>query len=233
MSGVTILVIEDDPAVSQAVAIGLAGYGFTPQVAATGAEGYRQAVGVPAPAVVLLDLGLPDEDGLALCIRIRAASAVPIIILTARGAEHEKVSALESGADDYVTKPFGLRELLARVRVALRHNVARAGPPPPMIRIGELWISLDHRQVARAGTPVHLTPTEFALLAALVHNAGRVCTHRMLLQTIRGAGYGADTALLRVYIAQLRAKLEPHAATPRYIQTEPGVGYRLTGWDEG
>ncbi|HMA36594.1 MAG TPA: response regulator transcription factor [Chloroflexia bacterium] len=233
MPDTRILLIEDDPAVSRVVAIGLAGYAYTPVLATTGEAGVRLALTPPLPAVVLLDLGLPDGDGLAVCTRIRAVSAVPIIILTARGAEPDKVLALESGADDYITKPFGLDELLARVRVALRHAAAAgAGARGPVVAVGDLQVDLAARQVTVRGTAVHLTPTEFTLLETLVRNAGRVSTHRQLLAAIRGAGYGADTPLLRVYIAQLRAKVEAQPAAPRYIRTEPGIGYRFAAADD-
>jgi two-component system KDP operon response regulator KdpE len=223
-----ILIIEDDPAISRAVRISLTGFGYEVLTAATGAEGY-ELVRRAAPSAVLLDLGLPDIDGLDLCSRIRAESTVPIIILTARGAEHEKITALEGGADDYVTKPFGMGELLARIRVGIRHatQTTPSNPEPP-IRSGDVVIDLAAHQVSVRGEPVHLTPTEFKLLETLARNAGRMSTHRMLLREVWGTGYGADTQILRVFINQLRTKLGEDPAEPRYIVTEPGVGYRFS-----
>ncbi|MGI8587115.1 MAG: response regulator transcription factor [Chloroflexia bacterium] len=233
MPGERILVVEDDPAVSRALQIGLVGYGFTPMLVSTGEAGYEQAVSNPPPGVVLLDLGLPDVDGLEVLVRIRQSSMVPIIVLTARGAEHEKVTALEDGADDYVTKPFSLSELLARIRVALRHTAHQGvANPSHLLQVGALGIDLAAHEVTVNGLAVHLTRTEFKLLETLARNAGRLSTHGMLLREIRGVGYGAETPLLRVFIAQLRAKLEANPADPQYILTEPGVGYRFAPLDE-
>jgi two-component system KDP operon response regulator KdpE len=232
MSRDRILIIEDDPAITRAVNVGLSGFGFEVITSATGGEGLDMIRRV-APQVVLLDLGLPDMDGLDLCVRIRDESNVPVIVLTARGAEYEKITALDSGADDYITKPFGMGELLARIRVAMRHasNGLPSGPIPP-VRVGDLVIDFAAHQVLVKGRPVHLTPTEFKLLETLVRNAGRMCSRRMLLQEVWGAGYGLDTQILRVFINQLRAKLEENPADPRYILTEPGVGYRFCALSE-
>src|SRR5579859_1021316 len=232
MAGERILVIEDEPAVVQAIRITLQGHGFRVETAATGGEGYAKAVHPPPPQVVLLDLGLPDTDGLAVCTQIRRQSGVPIIVLTARDAEYEKISALEGGADDYVTKPFGMGELLARIRVALRHVPGAPASAEPL-RIGDLVIHPAAHQVRVRDTPVHLTPTEFKLLATLAANAGRVSTHRYLLREVWGAGYAADSQLLRVFIGQVRTKIERNPADPEYILTEPGVGYRFRVADEG
>ncbi|MDQ6693147.1 MAG: response regulator transcription factor [Chloroflexota bacterium] len=227
-----ILVIEDDPAVARAIRFSLAGYGFEVASASTAAEGQKALEG-SAPSLVLLDLGLPDMDGLDLCAQIRAQSNVPIIILTARGAEHEKIIALEGGADDYITKPFGMGELLARIRVALRH-AAQTSPSGAarIISVGELVINLDAHQVVVRGQLVHLTPTEFKLLGTLARNSGRMSTHQMLLREVWGLGYGADTQLLRLFISQIRAKVEQDPTEPIYIVTEPGVGYRFALADE-
>jgi two-component system KDP operon response regulator KdpE len=234
MAGERILIVDDEPTVTRAIRISLEGYGFMVETAATGAAGLARALAKPPPQVVLLDLGLPDLDGLEVCARIRTQSQVPIIVLTARDAEYEKITALEGGADDYVTKPFGMGELLARIRVALRH-AGRDGVPAvagTVIRVGDLQIDPAAHQVQVAGNAVHLTPTEFKLLATLAGNAGRVTTHRVLLREVWGSGYGADTQLLRVFIGQLRNKIEPDPAAPEYILTEPGVGYRFRTADD-
>ncbi|HUS14277.1 MAG TPA: response regulator transcription factor, partial [Chloroflexia bacterium] len=213
MAGDRVLIIDDEPAVTRAIRISLEGYGFVVDTAGTGASGYARALATPRPQIILLDLGLPDQDGLDVCTRLRAHSTVPIIVLTARDAEYEKITALEGGADDYVTKPFGMGELLARIRVALRH--ARGAPPTvEPVRIGDLVIDAGAHQVHVRDAPVHLTPTEFKLLATLAANAGRVSTHRYLLREAWGSGYGADTQLLRVFIGQLRAKIERNPAEP-------------------
>ncbi|MDQ6695049.1 MAG: response regulator transcription factor [Chloroflexota bacterium] len=227
-----ILVIEDDQAVARAIRFSLEGYGFDVDSAATGLDGHA-ALRCSAPSIVLLDLGLPDMDGLDLCSQIRAQSSVPIIILTAWGAEHEKIIALEGGADDYITKPFGMGELLARIRVALRH-AAQASPSSELrsISVGDLAIDLAAHQVRVCDRPVHFTPTEFKLLETLAKNAGRMSTHQMLLREVWGAGYGADTQLLRLFISQVRAKVEQDPTEPIYIITEPGVGYRFALTDE-
>lgn len=232
MAGERVLVIEDEPAVVQAIRITLEGHGFRVETAATGREGYAKAVHPPGPQVVLLDLGLPDTDGLAVCTQIRQQSGVPIIVLTARDAEYEKITALEGGADDYVTKPFGMGELLARIRVALRHAAAGPALPGAPTRIGDLVLDPVVHQVTVQGTPVHLTPTEFKLLATLMANAGRVSTHQFLLRAVWGSGYAADTQLLRVFMGQLRTKIEPNPARPAYIRTEPGIGYRFRPADD-
>lgn len=222
-----ILVIEDDPAIVRAIRIGLTGFGYEVLAATTGEEGHNLAKQA-APQVVLLDLGLPDMDGLDLCTQLRAESKVPIIILTARGAEHEKITALEGGADDYVTKPFGMGELLARIRVATRHAGQNATSDAlHVIRAGNLVVDIAAHQVTRRGEPIHLTPTEFKLLETLARNAGRMSTQQMLLREVWGSGYGLDTQILRVFINQLRTKLEDDPTEPQYIMTEPGVGYRF------
>jgi two-component system KDP operon response regulator KdpE len=195
--------------------------------AATAREGLAQAAG-RNPDLILLDLGLPDIDGLEVARTIRRSARTPIIVLSARGQEHDKVSALDLGADDYLTKPFGVPELLARIRVALRHAAVPPGAPPdPLFEVGDLRVDLLRRQVLRGGEEVHLTPTEYKLLGALVRQAGRVVTHAQLLHEVWGANYVNQTHYLRVYMAQLRHKIEHDPTRPRLITTESGVGYRL------
>jgi len=175
-----------------------------------------------------MDLGLPDGDGIDLTRRIRAWNQVPIIVLSARGREEDKVAALDLGADDYLTKPFGVDELLARIRVALRHASRPAdGAVEPVFEAGDVRVDLVRREVTRAGTPVHLTPTEYKLLGLLIRHAGKVLTHRQLLKEVWGTNYADQSHYVRVYVAQLRQKLEADPARPRLILTEPGVGYRL------
>jgi two-component system KDP operon response regulator KdpE len=180
------------------------------------------------PDAIILDLGLPDMDGLELTKAIRSWSSTPILIVSARGREQDKVEALDAGADDYITKPFGPDELLARLRVALRH-AARAGSPggAPVLRARDLSVDLDRRTVLRAGQPVYLTPTQYKLLVELMKGGGKVLTHRQLLAAVWGPAHVSDTHYLRVYMAQLRQKLEANPARPEYIVTDPGVGYRL------
>lgn len=223
--GPTILVIDDEAPIRRFLRTTLSNSGYTPLEAASAAEGLRRAR-QDQPALIILDLGLPDLDGVAVTRQIRGGSAVPIIVLSARDQERDKVEALDAGADDYLTKPFGVPELLARIRVALRRQAA--GPSAPArISIGELTVDLERRLVLRAGQELHLTPIEYRLLTALAQHAGRVMTHRQLLTGVWGAGYADDTALLRVHIGQLRRKIETSPARPRYLLTELGVGYRL------
>jgi two-component system KDP operon response regulator KdpE len=178
--------------------------------------------------LVLLDLGLPDIDGLEVITQMRKASQVPIIVLSARGQEQSKVEALDRGADDYVTKPFTIAELLARLRAALRRAVAVVGQAQPdHIQLGDITVDLEARLVKKNDEEVHLTPIEFGLLALLIRNAGKVVTHNHLLKEVWGEEYIGETHYVRVYMAQLRHKLEENPARPRYIMTEPGVGYRL------
>lgn len=195
--------------------------------AATAREGLAHAAG-RNPDVILLDLGLPDLDGLDVTREIRRSASTPIIVISARGQEHDKVTALDLGADDYLTKPFGASELLARIRVALKHSASPPGTVPQVVfQAGELRVDLARRQVFRSDEEAHLTPTEYKLLAALIRHAGRVITHRQLLQEVWGANYVDQTHYLRVYMAQLRHKLERDPTRPRLLTTEPGVGYRL------
>src|SRR5690349_4413592 len=193
----------------------------------TAREGLAQAAG-QNPDIILLDLGRPDGDGIDLTRRIREWARTPIVVISARGQERDKVAALDAGADDYLTKPFGVGELLARLRVALRH--AARGPdasPEPEFAVGDLRVDLVRRQVFVAGREVHLTPTEYKLFTTLVRHAGRVLTHRQLLKEVWGPNAVEHSHYVRVYMTQLRHKLETDPARPRYLLTEPGVGYRL------
>jgi two-component system KDP operon response regulator KdpE len=222
-----VLVIEDEPPMQHFLRTALESHDFRYVGAATAREGLVQATG-RNPDVILLDLGLPDLDGLELTRRIREWSGTPIIVISARGKELDKVAALDAGADDYLTKPFALGELLARLRVALRHAARVAGAPEePVFELGELKVDLAHRRVFVAGAEVHLTPTEYKLLTTLVRHAGKVLTHRQLLKDVWGSHAAEQTANLRVYMTQLRHKLERAPAKPRYLLTEAGVGYRL------
>ena len=222
-----ILLIEDEPQMRRFLVTTLRAHDYQVIETGTAREGMAQAAG-RNPDVILLDLGLPDSDGLEVARTIRRSAPTPIIVLSARGREHDKVTALDLGADDYLTKPFGMSELLARVRVALRHAALRAdGNPEPVFTSGPLEVDLLRRRVRVDGEDVHLTPTEYKLLAALVRQAGRVATHRYLLESVWGANSVADAHHVRVYMAQLRHKLERDPARPRLLLTEPGVGYRL------
>ncbi len=224
-SGVAqVLVIEDEPAMATVIASGLSAHDFAVRSVATGREAIKVLADSP-PTVIVLDLGLPDVDGLEICRLVRKWTQVPIIVVTADGSEDRKVSALELGADDYVTKPFSMRELVARVGVAVRHQRARA-PEGAAFTVGDLVIDVAHHQVTVGGDPVDLTPKEFDLLALLARNAGRVLTHRTLLNGVWGPEGEGHVEYLRVYARQLRQKLNDNRARPRLI-TEPGVGYRL------
>jgi two-component system KDP operon response regulator KdpE len=224
VSGARILVVDDEPQIQRAVRTALSRHGYAVISAMTGEEALL-LVAERRPDVVLLDLMLPGIDGLAVCRRIRAESPVPIIVLSARGEERDKVAALDGGADDYLTKPFGVEELLARIRVALRHAAGSA--VEPVVSIGPLAVDLGRRRVTRDGREVHLTPTEYDVLKYLVQHADRVVTHRALLGALWGAEFTEQTPMLRSFIKQLRQKIEADPADPRLIVTEPGVGYRL------
>jgi len=221
-----LLAIEDEPQVVRFLRASLASHGFRLIDAPTGQQGLA-AASARVPELILLDLGLPDMDGVEVCRRLREWCAAPVIVLSARGQERDKIEALDAGADDYVTKPFGIGELLARIRVALRHARSTAGGAEPELRVGELAVDLAARRVVVAGVEVHLTPNEYGLLAELVRNAGKVVTQRQLLKAVWGPGAVGQSHYLRVYMAQLRHKLETEPARPRYLITEPGVGYRL------
>lgn len=220
-----ILVVDDEPAIHRFMAPALAANGYDVLRADTGAEALRQAA-LMKPDLVVLDLGLPDMDGKEVLEHLRRTSAVPIIILSARDREAEKVAALDLGADDFVNKPFGMAELMARIRATLRHRIFAAGETP-VLAIDGLEIDVLKHRVTRDGVEVKLTPREFDLLAFLVRHAGKVVTHQQILASVWGAGHREDTQYLRVYVRQLRAKLEPDPSAPALIITEPGIGYRL------
>jgi two-component system KDP operon response regulator KdpE len=219
-----ILVIDDEVQLRRMLTMSLRERGYQVTAVATGQEGLTVAAAA-TPAVIILDLGLPDMDGLAVCRDLRGWTTVPILVLSARYEEMEKVRALDLGADDYLTKPFGVHELLARIRVALRHT--RSDHGRPVIETGDLRIDLVQRRVSRQAVDVHLTPTEYDLLVALATHAGKVLTHTWLLTQVWGSGYADNIQTLHVFISQLRRKIEPDPARPAYIQTEPGVGYRF------
>ncbi|HVN32156.1 MAG TPA: response regulator [Thermoanaerobaculaceae bacterium] len=222
-----VLIVDDEMAIRRFLRVSLAGEGYRVVEASTAAEALEQVAG-QRPDAVILDLGLPDRDGLAVIRELREWSSVPIVVLSVRDREGDKVSALETGADDYLTKPFSVGELLARLRVALRHAaIAGGAADEPVFATGELRVDLARRQVFVAGREVRLTPFEYKLLALLVKNAGKVLTHRQLLRQVWGPEYGDENHYIRVYVAQLRRKLEADPARPRYLRTEPGVGYRL------
>jgi len=222
-----VLVVEDEPQMRKFVRIALESHDYRVVEAATGEEAMRQASAY-TPDAILLDLGLPDMDGLEVTRRLREWSAVPIVIISARGQEDSKVRALDGGADDYITKPFGAAELMARLRVALRHAAQSKDAPTALIRIGEdVEIDLVKRVVRVRGAEVHLTPIEYKLLTTLAKHAGMVMTHRQLLEQVWGPGHAHQMQYLRVYMTQLRHKLEQQPARPRYLVTEPGIGYRL------
>ena len=224
MSGAHVLVVDDEPAIVRTVRANLARRGFRVDTAATGREALEHVQA--HPDLILLDLGLPDVDGLELIPSIREYVNAPIIVLSARGGERDKVRALDQGADDYLTKPFGVEELFARIRVALRHTL-NTRATRPVFEAGGLVVDLEHRRVTVDGEEVRLTPTEYGVLTALVRNADHVVTDAMLLREVWGPEYGNEDHYLHVYVARLRKKLERDPQRPRYIVTEPGVGYRL------
>lgn len=225
-TGARILVVDDEPAIQRAVRTNLVRHGLQVDLAETGLQALEQTER-NHPDLILLDLGLPDMDGLEIIRAVRARSNTPIIILSARGAERDKVAALDLGADDYLTKPFGVEELLARIRVALRHAAHPDQGTAPVFRTGSLEVDLEHRRVKVGGQEVHLSPTEYDLLKAFISHPNRVLTDRMLLQQVWGANYGSEAHYLHVYVARLRKKIEANPQSPRYLVTEPGVGYRL------
>lgn len=220
-----IVLIEDEQEIRRFLRAGLGAQGYRLFEATTGADGLVEAA-CRQPDVVILDLGLPDMDGVEIIRRIREWSKVPILVLSARSHERDKVVALDAGADDYVSKPFTIGELLARIRVALRH-AARAEDGNTTCAVGELTLDFERRRVTIAGREVHLTPIEYRLLTMLARHPGKVVTHRQLLDEVWGPGHAAAAHYLRVYMGQLRRKLESTPARPRYLVTELGVGYRL------
>jgi two-component system KDP operon response regulator KdpE len=221
-----VLVIDDEPSILRALRINLTARNYEVSTAVDGTSGLA-AISRERPDAVILDLGLPDMDGTQVIHGVRGWSATPIIVLSVWGAEHQKVAALDAGADDYVTKPFGMDELLARLRAAVR----RAAPAPdePVVTTQDFTVDLAAKRVTRDGVDVRLTPTEWQLLEILVRNRGRLITQKQLLQDVWGPSYGSESNYLRVYVAQLRRKLEPEPSRPRYLLTEPGMGYRFQG----
>jgi two-component system KDP operon response regulator KdpE len=218
-----ILVVDDEPQFARALVTNLRGAGYEVESAATAQEALA-AAGLRPPDAVILDLRLPDGSGRDVVRELRRWSETPVIVVSAIGDEDEKIAALDAGADDYVTKPFAIGELLARLRAALR----RAGPAgEPVLEVGPIRVDLDAHAVTIEGRAVHLTPHEFGILRALAAHPGKLMTHRMLLQEVWGPAYGDESNYLHVYVSQLRRKLEPDAARPRYLLTEPGAGYRL------
>jgi two-component system KDP operon response regulator KdpE len=222
-----ILLIEDDPQIRKLLRVTLPANGYDLLEAECGEEGVQMTAS-HNPEAIILDLGLPDIDGLEVVRRVREWSATPIVVLTARGQDQEKVRTLDAGADDYLTKPFSTPELLARLRVALRH-AARAGSETaePVVTFGDIRVDFAKRQVFLRDAEVHLTPIEYKLFSTLVRNAGKVLTHRQLLKEVWGPSYVEQTQYLRVFMGALRQKLEADPARPRFLTTEPGVGYRL------
>ena len=225
-TGARVLVVDDEPAILRVVQTNLSGHGFRVDTASTGQEALDASQRV-RPDLILLDLGLPDMDGSDVIRAIRERVSTPIVVLSARGAEHDKVAALDLGADDYLTKPFGVNELLARVRVALRHAAKPATGTEPIIRLGEIELDLERRRVTAGAQPVHLTPTEWELMKLFVTSADKVLTDRMILQAVWGSTYRAQAHSLHVYVARLRKKLEVAPHSRRHLLTEPGVGYRF------
>jgi len=219
-----VVVVEDERQIRRFVRAALEEENCRVEEAATAAAGLA-AIGAAKPALVVLDLGLPDRDGVALIRDLRAWSSVPVIVLSARSAEAEKIEALDAGADDYLTKPFGVGELQARVRAQLRRPALDQAEA--VVRFGDVCVDHVRHSVERAGVPVHLTPTEYRLLCLLLANAGKVQTHRQLLREVWGAGQGENSHYLRIYVGHLRQKLEADAARPRHILTETGIGYRF------
>ncbi|MBB6733720.1 response regulator [Cohnella zeiphila] len=228
-SGARILIVDDEPQIRKLLKVALQAHRYVVHEASTGEEGIRQA-SLVQPELIVLDLGLPDLSGMEVLSRIRSWSAAPIIVLTAKDREEDKIAALDGGADDYVTKPFGMGELVARIRVALRHAAKSTGEP--VLRFGELSIDLAQRIVELNGERVKLTPTEYDLLKILASNAGKVVTQRQLLQQVWGEHHDeSDSHYLRIYIGHLRKKLEEDSTDPKFIVTEPGIGYRFLSRD--
>lgn len=224
-ASIRILVVDDEPQIQRFLKLGLEAGGFAVSSAATAAEAVKM-IAQSAPDLVLLDLGLPDLDGKDVIRQARAFSQVPIIIVSARDREAEKIEALDLGADDYVNKPFGIGELLARIRTALRHRNP-GGNSAPVLTHNGITLDVPNHRVTKGGTVLKLTPKEFDLLALLMRNAGRVLTHRQILTAVWGPAHSEDMQYLRVLVGQLRGKLEDDHANPQLIQTEPGIGYRI------
>ena len=223
MTAGRILAVDDEPQILRALQTNLRGAGYEVTTATTAAEALAEAA-LRVPDAIILDLVLPDGSGTDVCRELRTWTETPIIVVSAVGEESEKVAALDAGADDYVTKPFGMDELLARLRASMRRV---AQPGEPVIEIGDLRVDLEKRAVAVAGQPVQLTPHEFALLRLLAVNEGKLLTHKVILREVWGPLYGEESHYLHVYVSQLRRKIEPDPTRPRYVLTEPGAGYRL------
>ena len=221
--GAHVLVVDDEPQFLRALATNLRGAGYDVATAASAAEAHA-AAGLVPPDAVILDLVLPDGTGTEVCRELRRWTAAPIIVVSAVGDEDEKIAALDAGADDYVTKPFAIGELLARLRAALRRTTSDA---EPVISFGNVRVDLVKQAVEVGGSPVHLTPHEFAILRLLAQNPGKLLTHRSILREVWGPAYGDESNYLHVYVSQLRRKLEPDPSSPRHLVTEPGAGYRL------
>jgi len=226
-SGARILIVDDEVEIVRALQRSLVAHGYEVFTAHSGEEAL-EVWRASRPDVMLLDLGLPGISGLDVCQQVRAQSSLPIIVLSVKGAERDKVQALDLGADDYVPKPFGIDEVLARIRVALRHSAMLSSGTQPRFESGPLCVELAQRQVTLNGQEVKLTPTEYDLLKVLIQHKGKIMTRQMLLKEVWGAGYGADSHYLHVYIGQLRRKIEPDPSSPRFILTIPGVGYRFS-----
>ena len=227
IKGPAVVLIEDEPQIRRFLRTALTGHGYRVFEAETGRDGLVEAA-TRQPDLVILDLGLPDMDGLRVLKELREWTTVPVLVLSARGQERDKITALDSGADDYVSKPFSAGELLARMRAALRRRDRSADSSgSSTFSVGELLVDLAGRQVLVEGRQVHLTPIEYKLLTTLIRHAGKVVTHRQLLKEVWGPSHSEDSQYLRVYVAQLRRKLERLPVQPRYLLTEPGVGYRL------
>lgn len=224
-----ILVVDDEPQIRRALRTSLEAHGYEVRTAANGTEAIEAAADA-SPDLMLLDLGLPDIDGRSVIERIRGFSEVPVIVVSVRDLQADKVAALDAGADDYVTKPFAMEELLARLRATLRRSHPE-DPAPPVRRVGDLEIDLSRRLVTLGAERIHLTKTEWGLLEALVTNPGKLLTHQWLLRRVWGPGYAEESHYLRVYVRALRRKLGDAAAAPRLILTEPGVGYRWIAED--
>jgi two-component system, OmpR family, KDP operon response regulator KdpE len=222
--GLRILVIDDEPQIIKFLKVSLGSHGFDIDEAGTGADGISRAAS-GKPDLIIVDLGLPDMDGKAVVKAIREWSVTPIIVLSAREQEKEKVEAFDVGADDYVTKPFGIGELIARIRVAIRHSTPNENDP--LLVCGNLTVDLELHRVMIGGREVKLTPTEFALIKLLAQHQGKVLTQKQILKSVWGNEYTEDTHYVRIYIAQLRRKIEPNPTQPQYIITESGIGYRL------
>jgi two-component system KDP operon response regulator KdpE len=229
-AGARLLVVDDEPSMIRTLRTNLRGHGFQVETAETAGDAlasYERR----QPDLVVLDLNLPDGDGFEVVRRIRERSGTPIIVLSARGGENDKVNALDLGADDYMTKPFGIDELLARIRVALRHVARPKSGTERRLRSGDLVVDLERREVTVGDRAIHLTPTEYDLLKIFMTNANKVLTDRMLLQQVWGPDYGDESHYLHVYVARLRRKIEEDPQAPRYLTTEPGVGYRFRSED--